>query len=99
MWREAPDAMATGAALPRARTLAAGQAVPWHDHSRVTDTLLLPARADAGEDPRPGRLPPGDTVAVGSNRPHRVEPTGDGGCRFLVVQGVGTYDYVPVEDA
>lgn len=42
-------------------------------------------------------LHPGETLAVPPNTPHFVEPSEEPGCQFMVVQGVGDYDYIPVD--
>lgn len=36
-------------------TVGAGQCVPWHHHTDITDTLLLPRWPDGGGDPESGR--------------------------------------------
>ena len=80
-------------------TLAAGQEIPWHYHSQVTDTffclegkLSIETRAPRAHH----RLAVGETCAVPAKTAHRV--TGEDGrrCRFLIVQGIGSYDYLPV---
>ena len=40
-------------------------------------------------------LTPGDMTAISPGRPHRVSGVGGGRCKFLIIQGVGDYDYVP----
>ncbi|GIS90907.1 MAG: hypothetical protein CM1200mP20_09480 [Pseudomonadota bacterium] len=40
-------------------------------------------------------LKPGETTAVPPNQPHRVSGVNDGRCKFLIIQGVGDYDYIP----
>ena len=58
------------------------------------------ARLLRGEDPdvRLLRLSPGAlNVFRGINTPHRVTGLNGGRCRFVLVQGVGRYDFVPVE--
>ncbi len=40
-------------------------------------------------------LEAGDHCAVPPKMPHRVFGKNDGPCRFAIVQGVGTYDFVP----
>ncbi len=42
------------------------------------------------------RLGPGDTYSVRPRRPHLVTNGGEGSATFLVLQGIGEYDYVPV---
>lgn len=84
----------------RELALARGQCVPWHHHTRITDTffcmqgpmLVCTRRPDARHV-----LDPGDTLAVGPGVPHRVTGVGDGPCRFMIVQGVGPYDFIPDE--
>jgi mannose-6-phosphate isomerase-like protein (cupin superfamily) len=75
------------------------QQVPWHYHSHIRDTfyviegqLRIFLRDPAGEV----RLYPGDSYAVAAGRPHLVTNCGDCSATFLVLQGVGDYDYVPL---
>lgn len=42
------------------------------------------------------RLGPGETYTVRPRRPHLVTNGGDGSAVFLVLQGIGEYDYVPL---
>ena len=39
----------------------------------------------------------GQSHAVATNRPHQITPHGDSPCRFLLIQGVGQYDFVREE--
>ena len=41
-------------------------------------------------------LKPGQSHLVEANRPHLVTNEGMTSLRFLIMQGVGTYDYVPL---
>ena len=43
-------------------------------------------------------LQAGDSCSVAPNTPHRVAGRNGGRCRFVIVQGVGPYDNIPVED-
>ena len=80
-------------------TLAAGQEVPWHWHTNVTDRffcmqgpMVILTRA-----PREVfKLMAGETCAIPAKRPHRVAGENDGPCKFSLLQGVGAYDYNPV---
>ncbi|GIX46115.1 MAG: hypothetical protein KatS3mg131_0326 [Candidatus Tectimicrobiota bacterium] len=76
--------------------LDAEHAIPWHFHSHVTDTFFCLAGQLGLETPE-GMvvLQPGDSLAIPPGRPHRVTNQGAGRCRFLLVQGVGPYDFVP----
>ena len=76
------------------------QTVPWHYHSQVRDTfyvleghLRIFLRAPDEEL----LLGPGDSLAVAPRRPHLVTNAGDGSATFLVLQGLGDYDFVPAD--
>ena len=75
------------------------QFVPWHFHTRITDTFyVIEGRVklllrDPAEEIL---LAAGETYAVRERRPHRVENAGSTSATFLVLQGVGEYDYVPL---
>ena len=42
------------------------------------------------------RLGPGETYSVTPRRPHLVTNDGEASATFLVLQGLGEYDYVPL---
>jgi quercetin dioxygenase-like cupin family protein len=73
--------------------------VPWHYHSRIQDTFyVLEGRLrlflrEPGEEVLLG---PGETCTVRAGRPHLVTNGGDTSAVFLVLQGIGDYDYVPL---
>jgi mannose-6-phosphate isomerase-like protein (cupin superfamily) len=75
------------------------QSVPWHCHTRVTDTFyVIEGRIklllrDPAEEVL---LNPAETYTVRERRPHRVENAGPASATFLVLQGIGEYDYVPL---
>ncbi len=80
-------------------TLANDQEIPWHHHTAVTDTfaclegpMVVKTRTEDHE------LQPGGSCAVPPNTAHQVSGKNGGRCRFVLVQGVGKYDYVPAED-
>jgi quercetin dioxygenase-like cupin family protein len=80
-------------------TLAAGQSVPWHYHSDITDSfvclegqLVVQTRA-----PRAMHvLTPGQRCEVPSKTAHHVYGKDGSSCKFMVLQGVGEYDNVAV---
>jgi quercetin dioxygenase-like cupin family protein len=85
----------------RLLTLLEGQVVPWHYHSTITDTFFCmrgPMRIVTRAPDASHRLENGDTLAVAPGTPHYVEAGSEAGCQFMIIQGVGTYDYVPVSD-
>ena len=74
------------------------QAVPWHFHTTIRDTFyVLVGQIELSlRDPSEAvLLGPGETHTVEAGRPHRVANVGDGSATFLVLQGIGEYDYVP----
>jgi quercetin dioxygenase-like cupin family protein len=75
------------------------QQVPWHYHTVTQDTFyVLEGRIRVFlRDPKEDVvLGPGETYTVRPRRPHLVTNAGEGSTVFLVLQGVGEYDYVPV---
>ena len=75
------------------------QKVPWHFHSNIRDTFYVlegEIRVFLREPKEEVRLCPGDTYSVEPRRPHLVTNDGDRSATFLVLQGIGEYDYVPL---
>ncbi len=75
------------------------QQVPWHYHTRTQDTFyVLEGRLRLFlRDPKADvRLAPGETYTVEPGRPHLVTNAGKTSAVFLVLQGIGEYDYVPL---
>jgi len=81
-------------------TLAAGQCVPWHYHSEVTDSFVCLEGQTVVEAKAPRKtyhLEPGQRCAVSPKTAHTVHGNNDGPCKVMVIQGVGTYDFMPVD--
>ncbi len=79
--------------------ISATQQVPWHSHTNVQDTFYVlqgRLRLFLREPKEEVRLGPGETYTVRARRPHLVTNGGDGSAVFLVLQGIGEYDYVPL---
>ena len=75
------------------------QRVPWHCHTNIQDTFYVlegSVQILLREPKEEVRLKPGDTYSVRPMRPHLVTNAGEGSATFLVLQGVGEYDYVPL---
>ena len=75
------------------------QQVPWHYHTNVQDTfyvLVGEVRLFLRDPKEEVRLKPGETYAVRAGRPHLVTNPGATSATFLVLQGIGEYDYVPL---
>lgn len=84
----------------RLLTLAQGECVPWHYHTAITDTFFCmqgPLKVTTRDPDDVHVLEAGGTLAVGPGTAHQVEGVDGGRCRFMIVQGVGPYDYVPVD--
>jgi mannose-6-phosphate isomerase-like protein (cupin superfamily) len=74
--------------------------VPWHTHDDVTDTFFClerPMRVEVSGPVDTYVLLPGQTCEVEANRAHFVSGTQGNPCTFLVMQGIGTYNYVPFD--
>ena len=74
------------------------QSVPWHFHNNIDDTFYVVAgkiRLFLREPYENVRLAPGDSYRVKARRPHLVTNDGDTSATFVILQGVGEYDYVP----
>ena len=85
-------------------TLAPGEVVPWHHHSNISDLfyclegdLLIELKdAFSGKAQEPIRLRVGESAKVDPGMAHQPTNAGAGVCRFVLIQGVGEYDFVPV---
>src|SRR5262245_43338575 len=78
------------------------QKVPWHYHNNVQDTfyvLVGTIRIFLQNPKEEVRLSPGETYTVPPKRPHLVTNAGEASAVFLVLQGVGEYDFVPLTRA
>ena len=75
------------------------QQVPWHFHTHVQDTFYVldgELRLFLRDPKQEVRLRPGETFAVRPGRPHLVTNGGQMSATFLVLQGIGEYDFVPL---
>ena len=75
------------------------QKVPWHLHTKIDDTFYAiegNIRLFLQNPDEDIRLAPGATYCVKAGRPHLVTNDGDTSATFLVLQGIGEYDYVPL---
>ncbi|MEJ0071540.1 MAG: cupin domain-containing protein [Pseudomonadota bacterium] len=80
-------------------TLAAGECVPWHFHSEISDSFVCmdgPMVVETRAPRAMHELQPGQFCHVEPKVAHYVHGKDDGPCRFMIVQGVGVYDYTPV---
>jgi len=75
------------------------QKVPWHSHTNTTDTFYVlegHMRLFLQDPKEEVNLKPGEIHVVGATRPHLVTNGGTKSLTFLVLQGIGEYDYVPL---
>jgi quercetin dioxygenase-like cupin family protein len=78
------------------------QQVPWHYHTHIQDTFYViegTLRLFLRDPKEEVRLRPGETCAVTAGRPHLVTNGGDTAATFLVLQGIGEYDFIPLPTA
>jgi quercetin dioxygenase-like cupin family protein len=84
----------------RLMTLAPEQTIPWHYHSEVTDHYFVLEGALTIETRNPDTT---HTFAVGERhqltpgRAHLLANRGLVDCQFLLLQGVGRYDWVKAQ--
>ena len=75
------------------------QKVPWHYHNNVSDTFYVLAgslRIFLREPKEEVRIAAGESYRVAPRRPHLVTNGGATSATFLVLQGIGEYDFVPL---
>jgi len=86
-------------------TLAPNEATPWHHHTEIADTtfaLTGQVRVELQGPPGPlgedkielRELAPGVPCRVEAGRVHRVVNAGEERCSYLLVQGLGRYDFL-----
>jgi len=83
-------------------TISPTQKVPWHYHTNIQDAFYVldgDVRIFMREPKEDVRLSPGETYSVAPGRPHLVTNGGDQSATFLVLQGMGEYDYVPLVES
>jgi quercetin dioxygenase-like cupin family protein len=91
----------TGDVRVRILALEGGQATAWHFHTAITDRMLCLEGAIAVEFREPREhveLNPGGRCEVAVERVHRVVNRASETSRYLLVQGVGRYDFNLVEE-
>ena len=79
--------------------ISSSQRVPWHRHTNIQDTFYVlegELRLFLRDPKEEVRLGPTETYTVRPGRPHLVTNGGDTSATFLVLQGIGEYDYVPL---
>lgn len=80
-------------------TLAPGETIPWHFHSAVTDWYFVLEGALSIETRAPAdhhELIVGECYHIAPKTAHVVSNRSEADTRFLLVQGVGPYDFLRV---
>jgi quercetin dioxygenase-like cupin family protein len=75
------------------------QTVPWHFHTHISDTFYVlegQMRLFLQSPREEVRLRVGQSYVAVPGRPHLVTNAGSTSLTFLIMQGVGEYDYVPL---
>ena len=83
----------------RVFSLAPGEVIPWHFHSVVTDWyFVLEGMLSIESRPPAARreLAVGATYHIAPKTAHLISNRSEADTRFLLVQGVGPYDFLKV---
>lgn len=75
------------------------QKVPWHSHTNISDTFYVldgQLRLFLQDPKEEVNLKPSEVYVVRAARPHLVTNAGTKSLTFLVLQGVGEYDFIPL---
>lgn len=79
--------------------LSPSQSVPWHYHTNISDTFYVLTgnmRLFVRDPKQTVELSAGESYCVDAGRPHLVTNDGEETLVFIILQGVGEYDYVPL---
>ena len=80
----------------RILVLAPGEVAPWHYHREITDNMFCLSGCLDVQLQNPDQalsLQPGQRCEVAAGRVHRVINPTEQEARYLLVQGVGAYDF------
>lgn len=81
-------------------TLAGGEIIPWHYHNHCADYYFVLEGALSVQTRNPERL---SVIKAGAGHQlapriaHQISNQSREDCRFLLIQGVGAFDWVKVE--
>jgi quercetin dioxygenase-like cupin family protein len=79
--------------------LAPNEEVPWHFHSDVRDTFYVlrgPITIFTHEPESTSIVNAGETFQTHEKQPHRVVNESDHDVSFVLIQGVGKFDFRPL---
>jgi quercetin dioxygenase-like cupin family protein len=78
-----------------------GEAQPWHYHSQVSDRFYCLEGQIGVATRAPSKefvLRPGQSCEVSPRTVHRVSNAGDGTSRYLLLQALGKYDFIRIDE-
>jgi quercetin dioxygenase-like cupin family protein len=84
----------------RVFTLAPGESIPWHRHSESTDHYFVLRGTLSIDTRKPDdaqTLNVGGRYKITPGTAHLISNRGAADCAFLLVQGVGKYDFIKSE--
>ena len=79
-----------------------GQEIPWHKHTEVADTFYAiqgHLTIEIAGIEQEVALSPGESAQVSCGLAHRVSNRGYEMVEFLLIQGIGKYDFRPTDEA
>jgi quercetin dioxygenase-like cupin family protein len=84
----------------RIYTLAPDEVIPWHSHTEISDYFFvlggeLTVETRAPDDRRTLGIGERDLITPG--HVHQTANRGAADCRFLLIQGVGAYDWIKAQ--
>jgi quercetin dioxygenase-like cupin family protein len=83
--------------LARIFTLAPGEVIPWHSHSKVTDHFFVLSGELTVETRGAGEhrtRAVGERCQITAGNAHQTSNRGTTDCRFLLLQGGDEYDWI-----
>lgn len=93
-------AMIGSGVRPRLFTLASGDMIPWHCHRKTADHYFVlqgELTVSTREPEHTQAIGAGHNYRIEPGRPHRIANRSEADCQFLLLQGVGTVDWVKIE--
>ena len=85
----------------RVFTLAPGESIPWHYHKESTDHYFVlegTLTINSGKPEDTYTLTVGKAHKITPGTPHLIANKSKEDCRFLLLQGVGSYDWIKVNN-
>ena len=76
--------------------LGVGAEIPWHFHTEVVDTMYClqgEMQVELDDPPEVTVLKVGEGCEISAGRRHRVSLVGNEPVSYLLIQGVGKYDF------